>query len=237
MPVPGSVHEPPSQAVPGGKSATADVPSLLPLSSVPSDSSDPCHCVPSRDDLNLSKGKGWALDLFCGTGAVGRRLTQLGYRVVTLDINPRTKPTVLCDILEWKFDRQFPRGYFDVIAASVPCTQYSQARTTRERDFGHADAVVKKVLKIVHYFNPRVWWIENPRTGHLKDRPFMKDIPYCDVDYCQFSDWGYKKPTRIWGNEKIAQLPSKLCDPKNVQTWCLGLTVREAIGKCWGVTE
>ena len=41
----------------------------------------------------------------------------------------------------------------------------------------------------------------------------MKNIPYVDVDYCQFSDWGYKKPTRIWGCQKIAELAPKLCDP------------------------
>ena len=41
----------------------------------------------------------------------------------------------------------------------------------------------------------------------------MKDIPYVDVDYCQFSDWGYKAPTRIWGCQKIAELAPKLCDP------------------------
>ena len=23
----------------------------------------------------------------------------------------------------------------------------------------------------------------------------MAGIPYVDVDYCQFSDWGYQKPT------------------------------------------
>ena len=143
MPVPGSVHEPPLQAVPGGKSATAPARTRV-HKSVSFAPSDPCLSVPSGDNLTPNKGKGWALDLFCGTGAVGRRLTQLGYRVVSLDIDPRTKPTILCDILEWKFDKQFPKGYFDVIAASVPCTQYSQARTTCERNFEHADAIVKK---------------------------------------------------------------------------------------------
>ena len=41
----------------------------------------------------------------------------------------------------------------------------------------------------------------------------MEGIPWVDVDYCQFSDWGYQKPTRIWGGEHIKGLDSKLCEP------------------------
>ena len=44
--------------------------------------------------------------------------------------------------------------------------------------------------------------MENPNTGRLKDRPYMKDIPYYIVDYCMYSDWGYRKRTRIWTNKK-----------------------------------
>ena len=185
--------------------------------SVPSVSSDPgLSLTGDRIPTNPSNpGKGWALDLFSGTGAVGRRLAELGYRVVSLDIDPRTQPTILCNIMNWNFAQNYPKGFFEVIAASVPCQQYSQARTTRVRNFEEADKYVQRVLKIVRFYNPRVWWIENPRTGHLKNRPFMKDVPFCDVDYCQFTSWGYPKPTRIWGNEKIGQLPSKLCNPEN----------------------
>ena len=40
----------------------------------------------------------------------------------------------------------------------------------------------------------------------------MKDIPFIDVDYCMFSDWGYQKPTRIWGSPAIKNVESRLCD-------------------------
>ena len=40
----------------------------------------------------------------------------------------------------------------------------------------------------------------------------MKDIPWVDADYCQFADWGYSKPTRIWGGDHIRALDSRLCD-------------------------
>ena len=38
----------------------------------------------------------------------------------------------------------------------------------------------------------------------------MKDIPFYDVDNCMYSDWGYKKRTRIWTNKEDWQ--NKLCD-------------------------
>jgi hypothetical protein len=49
-------------------------------------------------------------------------------------------------------------------------------------------------MEIIEYFHPEFLWIEHPRGGMLKHRPFMKNIPFLDVDYCQFSDWGYQKP-------------------------------------------
>ena len=42
----------------------------------------------------------------------------------------------------------------------------------------------------------------------------MKGRVYVDVDYCQFSDWGYQKPTRIWGPMALGQLRHQVCDGK-----------------------
>ena len=42
-------------------------------------------------------------------------------------------------------------------------------------------------------------------------------MSYVDVDYCQFSDWGYKKPTRVWGEAHLQEIPDKVCDPKTCQ--------------------
>ena len=35
--------------------------------------------------------------------------------------------------------------------------------------------------------------------------------PFLDVDYCRFSNWGYKKPTRLWACREIASRPSVFC--------------------------
>ena len=72
--------------------------------------------------------------------------------------------------------------------------------------------MVLKTFEIIEYFQPKSWFIENPRRGKLSQRPYMKSVPFVDVDYCHFSDWGYQKPTRIWGSPDIVSKPSRLCD-------------------------
>ena len=62
------------------------------------------------------------------------------------------------------------------------------------------------------YFRPKLWWIENPRSGLLVRRTCVSHLPFIDVDYCQFSEWGYQKPTRIWGSENLGRLQHKVCD-------------------------
>ncbi len=153
-----------------------------------------------------------ALDLFLGTGSVGQRLQDWGYNVTSLDNNPNTGATITVDILKWNVQKLYPPGYFDLIAAGVPCQNYSVANTTGTRDLLTADKIVKKTLQIIEYLAPKYWWIENPRFGLLRKRPFMRNLPYIDVDYCQFSEMGYQKPTRIWCCEEIARPPSVKCD-------------------------
>ena len=106
----------------------------------------------------------------------------------------------------------FPKYHFDTIFCSPPCTQFSRALTTGPRNIEEGDKIVQKALEIIQYFQPKRWFLENLRTGLLKDRPYMKNIPYIDIYYCQFSDWGYQKPTRIWGDQSISSLQSKVCD-------------------------
>ena len=59
--------------------------------------------------------------------------------------------------------------------------------------------------------------MENPRTGLLKTQPFMDKHQFVDADYCQFANWGYQKPTRVWfgtcGNplHRKRALTNKVC--------------------------
>ena len=40
----------------------------------------------------------------------------------------------------------------------------------------------------------------------------MADIPYVEVDYCQYAEWGYQKPTRIWGSPNVLSFKPLRCD-------------------------
>ena len=141
------------------------------------------------------------LELFSGTGSVGRAFASAGWEVTSLDSDPKTEATIHEDILTWDFTT-YPPGYFDAIWASPCCTHYSCARRGAKtpRNLALADSLVLRSREVINYFNPRVWFIENPQTGLLKDRPVMEGIPFSDVDYCAYCDWGYRKRTRLWNN-------------------------------------
>ena len=134
------------------------------------------------------------LELFSGSGSIGKAFRSKGWDVVSLDIDPKTEADIHEDILTWDYT-QFPVGEFDAIWASPCCTQYSCARTSAKtpRNLDLADSLVKRSLEIIDYFKPKTWFLENPATGMLKDRPFMAGIPYVDLDYCCYCNWGYRK--------------------------------------------
>jgi len=72
----------------------------------------------------------------------------------------------------------------------------------QEKEMNEDDKLVLRTLEIIDYFKPEYYFIENPATSKMKDRTYMKDRPFYIVDYCMYSDWGYRKRTRIWTNKK-----------------------------------
>ena len=163
------------------------------------------------------------LELFSGTGSVGKCCKELGWEVVSLDIDERAD--IVCDILKWDY-KQYDKDEFDIIWASPPCDNYSILNYSNigrklkcgkivsyesiEKGFEESDKLVIKTLEIINYFNPFIWFMENPQTGKLKTRDIVKDLSYYDVDYCMYSDWGYRKRTRIWTNKK--DWNNKMCN-------------------------
>ena len=67
------------------------------------------------------------LELFKGTGSVGKVCESMGFNVISVDIVERYKPTHLCDIMEFDY-KQYPRDYFSVVWVSPPCTNYSRLK-------------------------------------------------------------------------------------------------------------
>jgi len=153
------------------------------------------------------------LELFSGTGSVGKCCKELGWEVVSVDL--LLPADHQCDIMDFDY-KQYKKDEFDIVWGSPPCTEYSVLKYshlgrnikgsiyTKERldnDMNEADKLVLKTLEIIDYFNPHYFFIENP-FGRLKDREIMKDTPYYVLDYCMYSKWGYKKRTCIWTNKK-----------------------------------
>ena len=145
------------------------------------------------------------LELFSGTGSVGRVAEVFGYDVVSLDLKDAK---IVVDILEWDYTK-LDADEIDVIWASPPCTEYSKAKTTGIRKIDYANRIVLKTIEIINYFKPRWWFIENPQTGLLKEQSFMKDFGFYDVDYCKYGT-EYRKRTRIWSNIE-GWTPKSLC--------------------------
>jgi len=154
------------------------------------------------------------LELFSGTKSVGKVAKELGYEVLSLDIDGNADINI--NILEWDY-KQYPVGYFDVIWASPPCNTFSCLRRSwigrKLKYFGDVIVtaemldndmvqvgvpILRRTEEIINYFNPNVYFMENPKTGKMKD---YVDRPFYDVDYCAYG-FHYRKPTRIWTNKE-----------------------------------
>ena len=154
------------------------------------------------------------LELFSGTRSVGKVCDEIGWESVSVDLI--SEATHKCDIMDFNY-KQYPKDYFSIVWASPPCTNYSKLQDSflgrerkgvlytkeiQEAEMKEDDKLVLKTLEIIDYFNPEYYFIENPATSKMKDRDYMKDRPNYVVDYCMYSDWGYRKRTRIWTNKK-----------------------------------
>jgi len=139
------------------------------------------------------------LELFSGTGSVGKCCQQLGWDVVSVDLLLPADHQV--DIMDFDY-KQYPKDEFDIVWASPPCTQYSKAKSRGQRDIQGANKIVLKALEIIEYFDCEYWFLENPQTGKLKEQDFMKNLPFVDCDYCMYGK-PYRKRTRIWTNKKV----------------------------------
>jgi site-specific DNA-cytosine methylase len=138
------------------------------------------------------------LELFSGTGSVGKAFREQGWEVVSVDLNPKAHPTICCDVRNLDVASLPP---IDCVWASPVCTQYSIARTTGgPRNLEAADELVLAALSIVAAMGEVPFFMENPYTGLLKTRPFMQDLPPPRlVDYCKYG-YPYRKRTAIWTN-------------------------------------
>jgi hypothetical protein len=139
------------------------------------------------------------LELCSGTGSVGQAFSARGWDVVSLDINPKARPTICCDLLELTVEQCTEQGPVDFVWASPPCTFYSIARATGPpADLKAADMLVQKCLDLAAELGAP-FIMENPYTGKLKSRAVVAGIPMRVVDYCKYGT-PYRKRTSLWTN-------------------------------------
>ena len=127
----------------------------------------------------------------------------------TLDNNPACSPSILADITKWDpIKAGYKPGQFQFIWCSIPCTEYSRAKTGA-RNLELADKVGRAAVRTIFKLKPDVFVIENP-TGLLRDRPFMRCLRKFlkSTTYCMFSGFKYRKETDIYTNVDV---PLKHC--------------------------
>ena len=86
-----------------------------------------------------------------GNGKHHQSSGATGSTVISLDSDPQYNATIVGSILDWDYGAYAPR-YFSLITASPPCTNFSQVKTTGQRDLEYAPSLVQGTLEIISYF-------------------------------------------------------------------------------------
>ena len=144
------------------------------------------------------------LELFAGSRSFSKVAEELGHETFSVDINNFKGIDYVTDILD--FDINTIPFKPDVIWASPPCTTFSVASISRHRPFGLpispeaelGNKYVIKTLEIIKKFDPKFYYIENPR-GMLRKQIYMRGLPRTTVWYCKYGE-NSAKPTDIWSN-------------------------------------
>ena len=143
------------------------------------------------------------LELFAGSRSFSKVAEEMGMETFTTDIKQFDKIDYVCDIMDFDVSRVPFRP--DIIWASPPCTYFSVASIGHHWHKDHTPKtdqaklgvqIVQKTLDIIDMFQPKHFFIENPR-GKLRKLDVVKGIPRTTVCYCQYGDTRLK-PTDIW---------------------------------------
>jgi len=181
------------------------------------------------------------LEMFKGTGSVGKQANKMGFNVTSLDFDPIYTPDIETDILDWDYKKYSKENNYipDMIWSSPPCNTYSpMVYRLKERDVETAKPlsdraklgtkILYKTLEIIEYFlkkNPKLLFIiENPRGMMRKDKE-MKKLARETTLYCLYGDFK-RKPTDFWNNfpnglgidQETKQCPGKTILVQNLRT-------------------
>lgn len=158
------------------------------------------------------------LELFAGSCSFSNVAKELRHETFTTDIKQWGKINYVVDIFDFNINKVpfIP----DIIWASPPCTTFSVAsisyhwninNTPKTDDAILGMKIVDKTIGLIEYFNPKYWYIENPRGKLRKLNIKTKSIPgyVKHVCYCKYGD-KRMKPTDIWTNN-FNWIPRTMC--------------------------
>lgn len=126
---------------------------------------------------------GWtaqgAGEVFSGTGTI-LSVTRNALKIdtVCLDVDPERNQHICLDVLEVStlrlhaLSRALATANITLLLwMSVPCEDLSHAKTTGIHDLDKADSLVDKAFEFIDILKSERWFIENPETRLLKERP------------------------------------------------------------------
>ena len=155
------------------------------------------------------------LELFAGSRSIGKEAEKLNFNIFSSDITNYEKINYVVNILD--FDYLKVPFKPDIIWASPPCTGFSVASIGRNWNYDKTPKtetarigieLVNKTIEIIKHYNPKFFFIENPR-GMLRKMPIMEQFKRHTVTYCQYGDIRMK-PTDIWTNSNL-WVPKTAC--------------------------
>jgi site-specific DNA-cytosine methylase len=167
------------------------------------------------------------LDLCCGLGGASAAFRDAGDYVVTVDIEPRFRPTVIADVRAFH-----PRGRWDVILASPPCYEFSPwampvtwARGGRGRKVPDL-TIVEACRRIAADHPEAVFVMENVRGAV---RWIGKPSAVRGSRYL-WGDVGLLSPVRAYGKWRLPPSPDRK-DRRSMWPYPLSVAVRSmAVG-------
>ena len=144
------------------------------------------------------------LELFSGTGSVGKVARELGWDVVSFDVCPKYKPDFCRDIMDFDFSL-WPQGHFDMIWASPPCEKFSVAPShlfdadQRAARAEEGCLIARRTREVIDYLKPKYFVVENPNASGLWRAGIFDDYTKVKVSYCKYG-FLYRKNTRLATN-------------------------------------